>query len=246
MITLRIQLFALGWLAIGLPAGAAPDTLTIHYNTRVPYAYVENGVMKGIMAEPVARALRKAKIPYTWAQTPFSRAMAMVKANNGKDCMISMFKKPGREHFGRFSAPVYRDSAQILLVRHADEAQFKHFASLASAMTEGGFRLLVKQTYSYGPGYDTLLDAREGPTDRVHEENEQMLRMLAESMTDAMIIAPEEASALIRHRGLKPEQFAYIRYPDTPEGELRHIWCSLNVPQSMIDQFNRALPPGAL
>lgn len=240
----RILILALGCLASGGPAGAAPDTLTVHYNTRVPYAYVEHGAIKGIMAEPVDRALRAASVPFSWAETPFSRAMAMVKANTGQDCMISMFKKPGREKFGRFSAPVYRDSEQILLVRRSDEARFKRFPNLATAMREGKFRLLVKETYSYGPAYDAMLETRKGPSDRVHDENEQMLRMLAESLADAMIMAPEEASALICHRGLKPEQFSYIRYADTPQGELRHIWCSFKVPQSVIDQFNRALPPG--
>lgn len=222
-------------------AAAGEQPISVHYNTRVPYAYVERGEVRGLMAEPVARALKTAKLSFNWVETPFSRQMATIKGNTGANCMIGVFKKPGRERIGRYSAPVYQDHPQILLVRADDEAGFLRFPSLRAAITEGQFRLLIKESYSYGPGFDALLLARKGPTEHVYDENGQMLRMLAESMTDALIMAPEEANALIRHRELKPERFAYIRYPDTPAGEWRHLFCSFKVAQSVLDRFNQSL-----
>lgn len=228
-------------LGCGPAAAAGEQAISVHYNTRVPYAYVEQGDLRGIMAEPVARALKAAKLTFNWVETPFSRQMATIKRNAGPDCMIGVFKIAGRERFGRYSAPVYQDHPQILLVRADDEASFLRYPSLRAALTEGQFRLLVKETYSYGPTFDALLQARKGPTAHVYDENGQMLRMLAESMTDVLIMAPEEAAALIRHRELKPERFAYIRYPDTPAGEWRHLFCSFKVAQSTLDRFNQAL-----
>ncbi|WP_207064419.1 transporter substrate-binding domain-containing protein [Niveibacterium umoris] len=225
------------------PAAAWADTaeLHVHFNPRIPYAFRDGDHIGGLVAGPIGAALEAARIPFVWEETPFSRQMALLKGNQRQDCMIGMFRKPEREKFGRFSEPVFRDSPQILLVRVEDAAAFNRYPSIRDAMQKGTFRLLVKETYSYGPAFDQMLAERTGPTVRAYEENDQMLRMLVESMADAMIIAPEEASALIKSRGLSVERFAYIKYPDTPQGELRHLFCSMQVPQATIDRFNRAL-----
>ena len=45
----------------------------------------------------------------------------------------------------------------------------------------------------------------------------------------------------MKRSGREPAKFAQILYPDSPPGELRHLFCSLKVAPDSVERFNRAL-----
>lgn len=74
-----------------------------------------------------------------------------------------------------------------------------------------------------------------------YDEAQAIVRMLNEGMADALLMTAEEAKQTFLQKGLRPEDFAYVIYSDTPPGEWRHLFCSFKVPARVIDAFNEQL-----
>lgn len=222
--------------------GLAQDasTITLHYNQRVPYAYAEDGVVKGLLATPVSHAFDRAAVPYQWAATPMARQLDRIKSNRGLDCLAGRFKTSDRLQWARYSHAIYRDRPQGLLVR-SNDAHVKALPTLAAALRAPTVKLLVKSGYYYGPVIDDFISQRAQPPLKTFDENHDMLRQVHRKMADAFVIAPEEADALLAHTPLPRQDFAFLTFPDAPQGELRYIMCSHNVPLSTMEQLNAAI-----
>ncbi len=214
--------------------------VTLHYNPRIPYEYLEDGVVTGLVATPVARAFTQAGVAFRWQSTPVARQFHLVQTNRGLDCLAGRFKNDVRAQWSRFSRPVYRDRPQGLLVRSNDET-LRSFTSMNTALRAPTVRLLVKAGYSYGPAIDGIIRQRALPPLNTYDESRDMLRQIHKGMADAFVIAAEEANGLIAQSDLPARDFAFLTFPDAPAGELRYIMCSLNVPQTTIDRLNAAI-----
>lgn len=238
---------ALGGLCSGMCVGLAPaacaddaETILLHHVTRPPYEQRIDGEVRGLVADPVAAAFRKAGIAFKWAETPVARQFYIVKQNQGLDCLAGRFKNAERESWANFSRPVYRDLPQGLLVR-ADHARMKSYASMAAALKDESNRILVKLAYSYGPVIDGWLKQRVRPTVVTADESPEMLRRLHKGQADAWVIAEEEAVGLLRSTEVPAEDFEFLRFRDSPPGELRYVMCSKRVPASIVEKLDAAI-----
>jgi len=142
----------LGVFCSGLaPALSEPtrreSPVTLHYIQRPPYITLSNGGLSGLTGLPSIMAFKNANVPFILKETPFARQLLLIERNSGQDCMIGMFKKPGREQFAKFSKPVYQDKPQILLTSVSNADRFAAFRSLEHAFSARGLVLLVKRGF---------------------------------------------------------------------------------------------------
>jgi uncharacterized protein (TIGR02285 family) len=217
------------------------DAVTLHYILRPPYMVPTASGLSGLTGGPTEKAFRRAKVPFVLAQTPFARQLHMLETNSGRDCMIGMFYKPERERFARYTKPIYQDRPQIILTETSNAPRFSKFKSLTELLDDKSMTLLVKLGYSYSIALDKLFEQYKPKTITTADENLLMLKSIKLNHADYMFIAPEEAEAAIVAAGYQLSDFSQIKYADMPNGDFRHIMCSKNVPEEVIQKLNAAI-----
>lgn len=217
-------------------AQAQPQVLTLHYQDRPPYSSAgPGGAVEGLVASPAAAALTGAGIPFQWQLTPSQRQLVLIQSGRGLQCGVGWFRNPEREARGRFSGALYQDRPFAALVRL--DAPTVSRRPVTQLLAQSAQRLLVKEGYSYGPFLDRLIDGMPTEPVRVSVDPPQMARMLQAGRADWMIVAPEEADALLLP-GLR-----LVEFSDMPLGPSRHLYCSADVPVDWIERIDRALAP---
>lgn len=216
-------------------------TITLHYNQRIPYEYLDNSRVSGILVEPIVAAFTAAGIPFVWSNTPIKRQFVLLQANRGLDCLVGRYKSPEREAYAQFSAPFYRGKPLVALSLRNQE-QIEQERSLKALIQNPSLRLLLKDGYIYGPPVDSWIKARTSPPQRTTGENISMLREVFYGKSDLFLLGQEEAEALLETSGLPKEQLKIHTFADAPAGELRHLMCSKLVPRELLERINGHLP----
>lgn len=218
-------------------AQTQPQALTLHYQDRPPYSSAgPGGAVEGLVATPAAAALTSAGIPFEWQLTPSQRQLALIQSGRGLQCGVGWFRNPEREARGRFSGALYQDKPFAALVRL--DAPIVSRRAVTELLAQPQPRLLVKEGYSYGAFLDRLIAGMPTAPVRASVDPPQMARMLQAGRADWMLVAPEEADALLLP-GLR-----LIEFSDMPLGPSRHLYCSEDVPAAWIERIDRALAPG--
>lgn len=232
-------------LSAGVMATAAAQTVqvpvTLHFNERPPYLVADDGVLTGLTGAPAVAAFTRAGIAFTLSETPAARQLEWVRKSAGVDCAVGWFKNQERAGFARITRPIYHDRPQIALVA-AHKRVPQNGDPIELVLGNKDLTLLVKQGYSYGRALDDLM-TRLRPTVRTAVvENVQMARMVLAGRGDYMLTAPEEADGLIQALGPQGRAIRKVEFAHMPPGEPRHILCSKNMPDSLFDKLNRAIP----
>lgn len=225
------------WEALAQPA----QPVTLHYVQRPPYMMASGEGLVGLTGGPSYLAFKNAKVPVVVQETPFARQLRYVELNAGQDCMIGMFKKPEREVFAKYTKPVYQDQPQMILTAAANASRFAAFQSVVDVFNDKSMVLLVKLSYSYGVTLDALMEKYQPTRIRTTDENLLMIKSIKMKMADYMFMAPEEAAVAIEAAGFEPKNFKQIKFGNMPDGEYRHLMCSKNVPDAVIQKLNAAI-----
>lgn len=233
-----LMLVALGSLP-GSPCRAG-ETITVFYNVRPPYlVQQDNGAPAGLTGTPAQQAFARAGVAVQWKVLPTNRQILMIRENSGRYCAVGWFQTAERDTFAKFTRPVYRDQGWMVLVHSAltlDERD-----SLAEVLTRPGLRVMVKDKYSYGRGIDDLL-ARFKPAIAVSTGTTvQMLQSLGAHSVDLIFVSEEEGRYLMDNSISQSGKLRLLRLADMPKGETRHIICSRQVPDALIDKLNKAI-----
>ncbi len=237
------QVFLLcGAMALAPAAHAqTPQAVTLHYIQRPPYMMASGDGLTGLTGAPSYLAFKNAKVPVVLAETPFARQLRYIEANSGQDCMIGIFKKPEREVFAKFTKPVYQDQPQVILTAASNANRFAARHSVLEVFEDKSLVLLVKLAYSYGGTLDALMERYQPTRIKTADENLLMLKSIKLKMADYMFIAPEEAAVAVGAAGFEPHDFKHIKFKNMPDGEYRHLMCSKNVPDEVIQKLNAAI-----
>lgn len=247
---LRFWRSSLGWVnsvvcsgLLGpLAAAAQPvEPVTLHYIQRPPYMMASGDGLVGLTGGPSYQAFRQAKVPVVLKETPFARQLYYLEKNLGKDCMIGLFRKPEREAFGKYTKPVYQDRPQIILTASAHAARFAGFQSVVDVFNDKNMVLFVKLAYSYGVPLDAMIEKYQPTRIKTADENLQMIKAVLLKPASYMFMAPEEAAVAIEAAGYTHKDFTRIQFSNMPEGEYRHLFCSRNVPDDVIQKLNAAI-----
>jgi polar amino acid transport system substrate-binding protein len=229
-------LAALAWL----PAAHGQTVVNLHYQDRPPYSVVApDGSVRGSLAEPAARAFTRAGIAFAWVRTPGQRQLALIQSGDGPDCGIGWFRNAEREALGRFTRAIYQDQPFMGLARR-DAPAFGN-RPVAVLLGDAAQPLLVKDGYSYGPALDALIALNPSHVRRTAADSTQMVRMIDAARAGWMIVAPEEAGALLAVLPGATERLRLMPLPDVPAGPTRHVYCNRSLPDAMIERLDRAI-----
>jgi len=229
-------LAALAWL----PAVHGQTVVNLHYQDRPPYSEgAPDGNVRGLLAEPAARAFARAGIAFAWVRTPGQRQLALIQSGDGPDCGIGWFRNAEREALGRFTRAIYQDQPFMGLARR-DVTAFGN-RPLAVLLDDAAQPLLVKDGYSYGPVLDALIARNPSHVRRTAAESAQMVRMIDAARAGWMIVAPEEAGALLAALPGATDRLRLVPLPDAPAGPTRHVYCNRSLPDAMIERLDRAI-----
>ena len=238
-----IGALVIGWLAALGCGSAAADGLLLYYHDRPPYSEKQpDGSVHGITADIAAAALQAAGIAFRWEDLPSARQLEVIKRDVNQACGLGWFKRPDREAFAKFTAPIYRDLPTIIVAR-ADDARFAGTPRLDALFSDKALILLIKTGYSYGAEIDSKIAADVPNLRRDSSENRIMLGMVGRKRVDYMFMPEEEARDLLDDPELKVAGLAVYHLRDAPAGEFRYLMGSKSVPDSLIERINQAITP---
>ncbi|MDN3575640.1 hypothetical protein QWZ03_02500 [Chitinimonas viridis] len=218
------------------------ETVIFYYETRPPLTYVEGQGLGGLVGGPAYAAMQAAAVPASLVEAPFKRHMALIEQNRERACAIGRFKTPERERLGRYSLPIYRDGSFVAMVRAGDH-RMGNGSKLLPLLGRRDIRVVLKEGYSYGPTLDAALAQMQAQRINTPDTGSGIVRMVAMNMADLTFAAEEEARTLLAEHDEQRGVVAVRRFGDMPPGELRYFFCSKQVPDSVMDRLNAALPP---
>lgn len=222
-------------------SAAADENLTVYFHQRPPYSWLDDASnVVGVVAEPTAKALQLAGIDFTWAAMPSARQMETIKKGDAAACGLGWFKRPDREEFALFSAPIYHDRRMVIVARNNDP-RFLGDPRIEDLFKMKELRLLTKTGYSYGATMDEKIATNKPTQDETSTDNFHMLDMVALDRADFMLISAEEADYLLGQKRETASQVTTYPFENAPDGEARYLMCTKLVPQDVLDRFNQAL-----
>ncbi len=233
-----------GLFGLALAAGdAAADepSLTILFHVRPPYSELGAPAgVKGLLVSPIIRAMSQANLSAQWVEMPPARQTEEIKRAERPVCGLGWFKRPEREDFAVFTAPIYQDKPSVVVARK-DDARFKSPATLQFLFADRSAKLIVKTGYSYGAVIDAWILRQQPDAEETAVGNEAMLNMIANGRRDYVIMAAEEAEYLLKRDAPLGEKLQAVTLTDAPAGEQRYLMCSKATPADTLARLNEAL-----
>lgn len=226
-----------------LSGGVAADepSLTILFHVRPPYSELGAPAgVKGLLVAPIVRAMNKAELSAQWVEMPPARQTEEIKRAEAPVCGLGWFKRPEREAFAIFTAPIYQDKPSVVVARK-DDPRFKSPATLQFLFADRSAKLIVKTGYSYGAVIDAWIQRLHPDSEETAVGNEAILNMIANGRRDYVIMAAEEAEYLLKRDAPFGETLQSVALTDAPEGEQRYLMCSKATPADTIARLNEAL-----
>lgn len=208
------------------------------YVDRYPYHYKDGTSVKGLIADPVNYAFKKAGLRYRWQETPAKRMIYLLAQNTGNIVMVGWFKNQEREKAGNFSIPVYTDKPSNIIVRR-DNLRIMDVKSLKALFLDRTFSILVKDGYSYGAANDSLISRYKPLTYKVTVDMIGMARMIHTGRADYMFSTAEEGEYLINSSGAPAADLVLRSFPDSPDGETRYLLFSKKIKTEQIQVINK-------
>ncbi|MBI3284840.1 MAG: hypothetical protein HYZ65_08340 [Burkholderiales bacterium] len=226
-----------------LPAAhdSAAEPIVLYYNERIPYLETQaNGEVGGLTATPARLLFQRAGIAYVWKKAPAGTQVYLIRENREPACLVGWYKNPEREKLGKYTHPIYQGLKTVALTL-AGNGKLGNEMTVADLLQKEGAVLLIKEMYSYGQTLDALIRRYQPHTAVATGENINMLHMLIYKRTDYFFIGEEEALELMRRSGYPLKDFKLIRFSEPLYEDPRHLWCSKQVPDSVIEKLDAAI-----
>jgi polar amino acid transport system substrate-binding protein len=185
------------------PTSAGPCRLTYGWDPLEPYEYRNaDGEVEGLDVDIVHAALGAVRCEVRLEEGRWSTLMRRLQRGD-VDVVAGAARTAARDSFALFTQP-YRMETSALFVRKGD-VTVQRSASL-QALLDTGFRLGVKEQYSYGETVDAL---QEDPryTDRFvgATTSAQSYQRLLDLEIDGLLEDPVSARVVMRREGLQEE-----------------------------------------
>lgn len=217
---------------------SAGSKFVVAYNERPPYLISNaDGSVSGLTASPVAKAFKNAGIEFVWEKEPTNRQLQNIKEGGGLYCAVGWFKNQEREKFAKFTKSIYHDNASVLIAN--TDFKMQNDSLLSEILSRRNIRILVKSQYSYGQYIDALISKFKPVLVQTTAENISMIKMINANRADFMFISEEEAAYSVELAGFTLNEVQLIHLRDMPDGEKRHLMCSKNVPDEIIEKLNK-------
>ena len=221
-------------------SSARAEDLALYYYERPPYYQTRDGRPAGFLLEWAMAVFDDAGVEYHYESIPPGRILQRIREGEVA-CSVGWFKTPGRQVYARFTQPVYRDRPPMVLFTDDNVLPMARHASLESLLRDGSLTLGLARGFSCGPYVDAMITRLAPSVVEGEAGQEQMVAMLAQGRFDYMFVAGEEAELLVRWPGAAPGRLRYRTLDDAPQGCERHIMCSRQVPDGVVEALDRAI-----
>lgn len=230
----------LGGLFFSMPATSS-QIIRLYYNERPPFLESqENAQVAGLTATPARQGFERAGIAYEWKKATAETQLDVIRANREPACLVGWYRLPERELIGKFSDPIYVGQ-QMIALHLASNKKIDGRVKVSHLFQDKNLILLVKNAYSYGKRLDHLINEFAPRTEVANAENLNMLSMLVYQRADYFLLGEDEAMALIKRSAYPKSNFKFTYFQEPIHEDSRHLWCSKQVPDSVIKKFNAAL-----
>jgi hypothetical protein len=219
----------------------AGSPLLVLFHQHPPYVMRDAaGRLSGIVGQPAARAFAKAGVAIDPHESSPPRQLEALRRNEGRVCVLGMYKAPDREKFAKYSKPVSQDQAMVGLANKAFTPP--PGITTPALLADPKVTVLLKEAILYGPYLDPLLAAAKARRNLTGAEFGQMVTMIWAGRADLSFFPREEAQYYAKAVGLAATDFNLIAFADMPAGEKRYILCSMQVEDAVLVRLNAALP----
>lgn len=221
-------------------AAEPPPTITVAWRLKPPYHYTENGELKGILLLRAQAIFNEAGIPTRFVNEPQRRIWNNLALGEPNYCSVSWYRLPEREAIAQFSLPIHLDQTHIVLAGARNLDEVKAHATLPELLADKNLTLGMIDGVSYGPELDAMMARSANQIMRRTVDSPTMLRMLAAGRASYVIVDREDWLYFKARDPVAPS-LTMLEYPDMPAGQYRHIVCSRNVPEGLIEKLNRVI-----
>jgi ABC-type amino acid transport substrate-binding protein len=227
-------------LLLALPISRAEEPIHVTYSERPPYMVTQpDGTLGGLTGAPTTAAFRNAGIPVQWHKVPTNRQLLMVRDQTIPSCAIGWFNTAERRQYAKFTKPIYRDRAWVVLT-NADFAA-RNIGSLDELSHQHDARVLIKDNYSYGE-LDTFMQHWLPATGVSTASTLKMVQSVSKGLVDLMFVSEDEGKYIIQHHANEhAPNLRLLQFKDMPHGMERYIMCGTNVPDEVIARLNKAI-----
>lgn len=232
---LLLLLFAFASAPMAL---AAP--LTLHYENRTPFMFLENGELSGTEGQPASNAFKAAGIDFVLSEAPVARQVEVIGKNLAPSCAVGLYWTADRARLGKYTRPIFRSLPQAVVVR-ADNPKIQSITSMTALLADPTVSLVLRNSYSYGASVDAMLERAIARLKRPPENSHGRIKMVLAGMADGSLFTQEEAEYQIKQFGAEGTALSVRHFSDTPAGEPRHLYCSQSVDDAVINRLNEAI-----
>jgi polar amino acid transport system substrate-binding protein len=220
------------------------DPLHLSFPENPPLAFSNGtGVPRGKFIDALNQRSGAHGLKLSFDSRPAKRILAEVQANRSPICSLGWFKTPERESWAKFSRPVYRDRATVI-VSSLPASTYAGITSLQQLMARGVWRIGAISGLSYGPEVDRVLAAYPAMVERPTVTVEQMLRMVSAGRTPLAVVAEEHLSWFLESEG-GDTRLVRLTLSDLPKtGPQRYIMCSRSTPDALIKRIDAMIGDG--
>ena len=219
----------------------AQEPVLIEYRDKPPYSYTENGQPKGFLLLKTMDAFHKLDITVKVAEAPLKRILSDIQANEAAICSPGWYKLPEREQFARFSASIFQDPPQVVIVSPKSVLAVRAHHSLRELIADKTLTVGAVEGISYGPELDALLGQAAKPAMRAPVPPIQLAKMVAYARADYMFIDQDDFSVIEQTGDLAKLGLKRVDFKDAPPGLKRYVICSKKVDEATLSKLNQAL-----
>ena len=215
-----------------------PAPTYLHYDERPPYLNKGNNGVYGLAATSASKAFKASGVRFSWKQTPANQQLALLKKNEGKDCLVGWLSNGRREPYAKYTYPIYTDKPLVALTRKDSKINAD---TLDRLFRENKKVMLVKEAYSYGQYVDQLVKQLKPKRLILAIDQPDLLTALLNRKADYLLIGPEDIDQALLSAGLQRSEFKTYILNDMPEGDQRYLLCSNRVSDDVIRKLNKAI-----
>ncbi len=239
-----LQRFVLVTVGLGGgPAWASHDPLHLSFPENPPLSYSNGSGPRGVFIDALRQRGASTGLVLSFEPRPPKRILAEIEANRSALCSLGWYKTPEREAFAKFSRPIYRDRA-IVIVSALPASTFAGAGSLAVLLSRGTYRIGAISGLSYGPEVDRILAAQPGMVMRPTVTVEQLLRMVVAGRVPLAVVTEEHLNWFLEQEP-GDTRLTRLALSDLPKtGPQRYIMCSRSTPDDLMKRMDALIGDG--
>jgi len=219
---------------------ALASPITLYYENRAPFTYLQDGELVGSEGKVASEAFREAGIDFTLSEAPGAREIDMVGKNFEATCAVGIYRTADRDRSGKFTLPISIKQAKVVVIR-ADNPKINSYTTLSDLLADPTISLVMRNGYSYGYKVDAMLVKAKARLKRPPEESHGRIKMVLEGMADGALFTPLEADYQIAQFGEAGKLLLSLQLSDSPPGEPSYLYCSRSVDDKIITRLNDVL-----